>query len=158
MVWNDQSFRGVCATSIQHENGETVRIGRCHGVYEDLKVGTVAPGQTEKEVFARRWRYRTIQVEALEYVLTAPNGLHTACGQAAAAYRQQAEAARILSTHFHRTVRGIGACCLQLSKRRRLQCLSGISVFCVWLGRGTLSVAWNLVRTRGYSVVYCTCT
>ncbi len=30
--------------------------------------------------------------------------------------------------------------------------------FFVWLGRGTLSLALNLVRTRLYSVLYFTCT
>ncbi len=82
---------------------------------------------------ARRWCYRPLHGETLECVLNAPNRLHPACGQAAAADRQQAKTAFILGKHVDWTLLGIGTCCLQPISRRGLKGLRRISVFlCGW--------------------------
>ena len=80
--WEREPLGGMGATIVHHQEIEAVRKGCREGIDEDLEAFGVQLGQFEKEPIACRRLHRAIDVEPFEGMLHAPDGLHTARGEA----------------------------------------------------------------------------
>ena len=147
-----KALGGVRAAVIQEQDVQAVGECLAEGVKKELKGICVQIRELQKETFASCGSHSPIDVEPLEDVLDQANRLDAACGQPSSAYGQQANAALVLAKHPHRAgVLGWNEI-LQLLLTGRLKLRYSVRVFFVWLGRGTLSLALNRVRTMVSSV------
>ncbi len=124
--WGRKPLGGMRATIIQQQEIEAVRKGRREGLDEELEAFGVQTGQFEKEPVACRRLHRAIDVEPFEDMLHAPDGLHTARGEAPTADGQQPEATFILAEDPDRPGVGGGNRLLELFMTRGLEDADGL--------------------------------
>ena len=90
------------ATVVQEQEIQAVGEGLREGVDKELETLRVEIGQFEEEPLTRRGRHGPIDIKPFKDVLHRADGLYPEGGEAAAAHRQQAEAAFVLAEYPHR--------------------------------------------------------
>jgi hypothetical protein len=140
--WEREPLGGMRATIVHHQEIEAVGKGRREGLDEELEAFGVQIGPFEKEPVACRRLHRAIDVEPFEDMWHAPDGLHTARGEAPTADGQQAKAAFVLTEDPDRAGVGGGNRLLELFMTGGLEYGDGLRLFlcgsgaalCVWRG------------------------
>jgi hypothetical protein len=126
---------GVGPAVVQEQEIQAVREDLGEGIQEELEALRVEIRQLQEEPIARGRLDRPIDIEPLEDMLDAPDGLHAARGEAPAADRQEAEATFVLAKDPNGPAIGGGDRPLEVFVTGGLEGGNGLGVFlCVWAG------------------------
>ena len=87
------------ATIVQEQEIQAVRESHREGADADLKALGVQIRQLQTEALPADRLHGAIDIEPLEHMLHAPDGLHAACGEAPTSDRQEVKSAFVLATY-----------------------------------------------------------